>query len=130
MCQAGHPRPRGLVVAAAVTALLFSSLLLPSATAAVPLAPPAGKSKEKIPAVRWDEQRPGCTFSHSDDGKFRYGMWYEDVGITLAVDSQELEKVHRRHEPFFGVLLDVRYRGPGSLDLATDNISLKFVKHF
>jgi len=57
-------------------------------------------------------------------------MWVEDVGITLAVDSQEVEKVHRRHEPFFGVLLDVRYRGQGSLDLAVDNISLEFVKHF
>src|SRR5260370_40871603 len=57
-------------------------------------------------------------------------MWYEDVGITLSVDSQEVEKVHRRHEPFFGVLLNVRYRGPGSVDFATDNISLEFVKHF
>ena len=31
---------------------------------------------------------------------------------------------------FSASLLDVRYRGPGSLDLATDNISLEFVKHF
>ena len=46
-----------------------------------------------------------------------YGMWYEDVGVTLAVDPQEVEKVHRRHEPFFAVLLDVRYRGQGSLDV-------------
>jgi hypothetical protein len=130
MCQAGHPRPRGLVVAAAVTALLFSSLLLPSATAAVALAPPAGKSKEKIPAVRWDEQRPGCTFSHSDDGHFHYGLWYEDVGIIMTVDAQELEKVRHRPEPFFSVMLEVHYRGQGSLDLATENISLEFVKHF
>jgi len=130
MCQAGHPRPRGLVVAAAVTALLFSSLLLPSATAAVPLAPPAGKSKENIPAVRWDEQRPGCTFSHSDDGHFHYGLWYEDVGIIMTVDAQELEKVRHRPEPFFSVMLEVHYRGQGSLDLATENISLEFVKHF
>ena len=48
----------------------------------------------------------------------------------MTVDSQELEKVHRRHEPFFAVLLDVRYRGPGALDLDVDNISLEFVKHF
>ena len=115
-------------------ALVVSSLLSPDVGRAVPRAGPGAfprdKDKGKIPAVRWDEQRPGCTFSRGDDGKFRYGMWYEDVGITLAVDSQELEKVHRRHEPFFGVLLDVRYRGPGSLDLATDNISIEFLKHF
>ena len=86
--------------------------------------------KAKIPGVTWDESHPGCTFSRSDDGKYRYGMWYEDVGVTLAVDSQEVEKVHRRHEPFFAVLLNVRYRGQGSLDVTTDNISLEFVKHF
>src|SRR5437870_2798891 len=90
----------------------------------------APNDKAKIPGVRWDESHPGCTFSRSEDGKYRYGMSYEDVGITLAVDSQELEKVHRRHEPFFAVLLDVRYRGQGSLDFATDNITLEFVKHF
>jgi len=88
------------------------------------------KDKAKIPAVRWDEERPGCTLSRGDDGHYRYGLWYEDVGITVAVDSQELEKVHRRHEPFFGVLLNVRYRGQGALDLGVDHISLEFVKHF
>jgi hypothetical protein len=116
---------RGLVAAP-----LLSLLLL----AAIPgrSAPPhdTNNDKKKIPAVRWDESNPGCTFSRSEDGKYRYGMWYEDVGITLAVDSQEVEKVHRRHEPFFAVLLDVRYRGQRSLDLATNNISLEFVKHF
>ncbi len=74
--------------------------------------------KAKIPGVTWDETRPGCTFSRTDDGKYHYGLWYEDVGVTLAVDSQEVEKVHRRHEPFFAVLLNVRYRGQGSLDFA------------
>jgi hypothetical protein len=86
--------------------------------------------KPQIPAVRWDEEHPGCTFSRSDDGKLRYGMWSGDVGIAVAVDSQELEKVYRRHEPFFSLLLSVRYRGQGTLDLSTENISLEFVKHF
>jgi hypothetical protein len=90
----------------------------------------ARKNKNEIPAVRWDEGSPGCTFSHGDDGKYRYGMWYDDVGIVAAVDAQELQKVHRRHEPFFAVLLDVKYRGQGALDFTTDNISLEFVKHF
>lgn len=108
-----------------VLVLAAASQLLPEAAHG---APP--KNKPKIPAVRWDEEHPGCTFERGDDGKYRYGMSSENVGITVAVDSQELEKVHRRHEPFFGVLLTVRYRGPGSLDLTTDNISLEFVKHF
>jgi hypothetical protein len=86
--------------------------------------------QKKLPAIRWDEQVPGCTFSHGDDGKLNYGLWSGDIGITMAVDSQELEKVHRRHEPFFAVLLTIRYRGAKLLDLGTDKISLEFVKHF
>lgn len=88
------------------------------------------RDKNKVPAVRWDETHPGCTFSRSDDGKYRYSLWSGDVAITVAVDSQELEKVRRRHEPFFGVLLAIRYRGQGSLELSTNNISLEFLKHF
>ncbi len=87
-------------------------------------------NKETIPAVRWNEETPGCTFVRGEDGKYRYGLWSGDVGVTAAVDSQELEKVHRRHEPFFGVLLTVRYRGKSSIDLGVDHISLEFVKHF
>jgi len=124
MHRPSHSNPRVLIVAVTLV-LAAASLLQPDAGHA---GPPG--NKEKIPAVRWDEERPGCTFSRDDDGKYRYGLWSDDAGITLAVDSQELEKVHRRHEPFFGVLLDVRYRGQGSLDFATDNISLEFVKHF
>ena len=124
--------PRGVVVAAVVTTLWLSSLVLPAAARAGPLPPVLlpRKDKEKIPAVRWDEERPGCTFSRSDDGHFHYGLWYEDVGIIMSVDAQELEKVHHRPEPFFSVMLEVHYRGQGSLDLATENISLEFVKHF
>jgi hypothetical protein len=120
MRQRRHWTSCGLILAVAVLCLL---------------SPPVGQAgsrnkKSKIPAVRWDEGRPGCTFSRGDDGRFYYGLWYEDAGITLGVDSQELEKVHRRHEPFFAVLLTVRYRGQASLDLGIENISLEFVKHF
>lgn len=90
----------------------------------------ARASGKKLPAVRWAEQSPGCTFSSGDDGKYRYGLWSGDIGVVMALDSQELEKVHRRHQPFFSVLLTLRYRGRGSLDLATNNISLEFVSHF
>lgn len=89
-----------------------------------------GKEKAQIPTLRWDEQQPGCTFSITQDGKYHYGLWSGDVGVTLAVDAQELAKVRRRHRPIFGVLLTVRYRGPGSLDVSDQSISLEFVKHF
>jgi|SRR5579863_606723 len=88
------------------------------------------KNKTAIPAVRWNEDTPGCMFSRSDDGKFHYGLWSGDAGVTLSVDSQELEKVRRRHERFFSALLEIRYRGAGTLDVTTDHISLEFVKHF
>ena len=90
----------------------------------------SGKDKNRVPAVRWQEGNPGCTFSRDDDGKYRYGLWSEEAGIVMAVDSQELEKVHRRHQPFFAVLLTVRYRGQTSLEVSTENISLQFMKHF
>src|SRR3954465_14800006 len=75
------------------------------------------KGKEKIRAVRWAESNPGCTLSRGDDGKYRYGLWADDAAVVLAVDGQELEKVHRRHEPFFAVLVTVRYLGQTSVDV-------------
>jgi len=89
-----------------------------------------GKEKAQVPTLRWDEQQPGCTFSITPDGKYHYGLWSGDVGVTLAVDAQELAKVRRRHQPIFGVLLTVRYRGRDSLNVSTHNLSLEFVKHF
>ena len=92
-------------------------------------APPAG-SKAPMPTVRWTEGAPGCTFERGDDGKYRYGLWKDDVGVILAVDSQELQKVNFRVEHMVGLLLTIRYRGTGSLDFRTDHISLEFVKHY
>jgi len=128
-----HHTPRGLGLAGLVLAglaLAVAFLLLPDAVRAVPR-----KDKTKIPAVRWDEEHPGCTFSRSDDGHYHYGLWYEDIGITMSVDAQELArsspaKGHREPEKIFSVHLEVHYRGQGSLDLAVENISLEFVKHF
>lgn len=114
--------PDGLII---VMALAIASLLSPDSGLAA-----SHNDKAKIPAVRWDEQRPGCTFSRGDDGRYVYGMSYEDVAITLAVDSQELERVHRRHEPFFAALLIFRYKGQSLLDVDVGHISLEFVKHF
>jgi len=106
-------------------ALLLAVLSSPAIGEAVP-----GKDAAKPPAVRWDETHPGCTFSRTEDGKYRYGLWAGDVGIILAVDSQELEKVHRRHEPFFSVWLSLHYRGKNSLDVSAEKISLELITHF
>lgn len=124
-----HPGPRQRVGVIVFAALAWSGLD-PYVALASPLPASALNDKAKIPAVRWDESAPGCTFSRSDDGKFHYGVWSDDVGVTVAVDSQELEKVHRRHEPFFSVLISVRYRGQSVLEFDSGAVSLEFVKHF
>src|SRR5215469_12592037 len=129
-----HPGSLGLAGIVALAALPWPGLHAAGPEAIQPnirlLYAAPDHEKTKIPAVRWDEATPGCTFSRGDDGKYRYGLWSGDVGVTLAIDSQELEKVHHRHEPFFGVLLSVRYRGPAALEFDSGGISLEFVKHF
>ena len=82
-----------------------------------------------ISILRWEEGRSGCTFSRDDDGKYRYGLWTNDFGIVLAVDSQELEKVRRRKHATFALHLTARYRGHDSLEVAPSKITLEFVKH-
>jgi len=81
-------------------------------------------------ASRWEEGQSGCTFSRDDDGKYRYGFWTGDVGIVVAVDSQELEKARRRAQPLFALQLTIHYRGEDSLDVAPDKIALEFVRHY
>src|SRR5215475_8688354 len=91
---------------------------------------PAAWSKDKLAPLRWAEGQPGCTFSRDDDGKYRYALWTDDYGITLAVDSQELDKVRHRVEPFFSVHISVRYRGDRTLEVGAKRATLEFVKHF
>jgi hypothetical protein len=114
-----HPERRPFTLA-----IIFGGLLCSGAIAF------AGKDRPNPPTVRWDEASPGCTFSHSADGKYHYGLWSGDAGVTLSVDAQEIEKIRRRHEPFFGVLLTVRFRGQGALELDGESATLEFVKHF
>jgi hypothetical protein len=88
------------------------------------------KATSRPPTVRWSEDRPGCTFSRGDDGKYSYGLWSGDVGIVLAVDAREVQIIRHRIEPIFGVMLTIRYRGTGSLDESPGEITLQFMKHF
>lgn len=80
-------------------------------------------------SVSWTEGAPGCTFNRGEDGTYRYGFVDGDLGITVAVDSQELEKTRRRVMRVFAVLLTIRYRGTSPLSVSRKNISLDFVGH-
>jgi hypothetical protein len=123
-------------------ALVPSALGSPVAASPAPPSPlkppPDEKSAKAAPpplAVRWSDDRPGCTFSRGDDGKYRYGLWSGDVGIVLAVDAREVQlaRIHNpnRSDPIFAVLLEIHYRGGGnSLDAGPEQITLQFVKHF
>src|SRR5229473_2569977 len=109
-------------------ALITTATLL----AALPLVSPAGAKEKsaKVPTIRWAEGNAGCTFTRGDDGKYRYALWTDDLGLTLAVDSQELEKSRRRHQRLFGVILTTRYRGSGTLYVNPEKVTLEFVNHF
>ena len=94
---------------------------------------PSGENKKNKVGpivVRWDESQPGCTFTRSDDGKYRYGLWSGDLGIVLAVDAREVQIIRHRIEPIFGVLMTIRYRGTGGVDVDPGGMTLQFMKHF
>ena len=94
-------------------------------------AAPAGNDKGAGPSnIRWAEGKPGCTFKRGEDGKYRYGLWSDDVGITLAVDSRELQRSRRRLHPFVAFQLTFHYKGPEVLEVRNDNLTLEFVTHF
>jgi hypothetical protein len=87
------------------------------------------KDKAPVPTLRWAEGNRGCTFVRGEDGKYRYGLWADDLGITLVVDSQELQRTRRRLDPFIGLVLSFRYRGTGQQEIGADHISLEFATH-
>jgi hypothetical protein len=89
----------------------------------------AGKKKSALPVIRWSESGPGCTFDRGPDGMYRWGVWTSDLGITLAVDSQELEKAKKRIQQPMLVRLAFKYRGTKSVDITSNNMSLEFVRH-
>src|SRR5882724_11321368 len=91
---------------------------------------PGGKDKKSSAStIRWAEGKPGCTFTRDEDGKYRYGLQSDDVGITLAVDSQELQRSRRHFGRFIGAVLSFRYMGPNQLNVRNNNIKLEFVSH-
>ncbi|HXY15873.1 MAG TPA: hypothetical protein VEI26_15345 [Terriglobales bacterium] len=80
--------------------------------------------------LRWAEGRAGCTFSADEDGKYRYGLWTDDLGIVVAVDADEVRQARLRVESLFAIYLSLRYRGKESLPMNPADISLEFVNHY
>jgi len=111
--------------------LLFLALFVGSAALWLLTTGPVAfaKKKQGPPITRWAEGNPGCTFSRDDDGRYRYGIWADDVGVTVAVDSQELQHLRERLMPIFGVLVTAKYRGTSSLMLRIDQATLEFTSH-
>jgi len=70
-------RPRQFLT---LVALLAANIFCSSASAR----PLKTNDKPGSPTVRWSETQPGCTFSTSEDGKYRYGLWSGDVGINFS----------------------------------------------
>ena len=124
----------GVVYCWTVLSFISSSSLLAWSDLASPVkSSPVGTNHNnaaQATTVRWNEEQPGCTFSRGDDGKYRYGLWSEDVGVVLAVDAREVQVTRHRIEPIFTVLLEIHYRGADSLDSSPAGITLQFMKHF
>src|SRR5437868_14669310 len=92
--------------------------------------PAFAKKEHPAPTLRWAEGQPGCTFSRDKDGKYRYALWTDDYGIILAVDSQELQLLHKRVQPYFAVHLTLLHRGKAKLTNEPQTATPEFVKHF
>lgn len=90
----------------------------------------AASHESTTSTLRWDEGRPGCTFSADEDGKYRYGLWTDDLGVIMAIDADEVRKTSLRVEPLLAVFLTVRYRGIDSVVVYPRKISLEFVQHY
>jgi hypothetical protein len=128
-----YPGARRMGDFAAHRFVVLANLLVTALVCSLIFAVPAeGKDKAKSgpPTVRWSEDQPGCTFSTTEDGKYRYGLWSGDIVLILSVDAREVQIIRHRIEPIFGVQLTIRYRGAAALDVTPGEITLQFMKHF
>jgi hypothetical protein len=90
--------------------------------------PRAVAEKQKLPAVRWTANAPGCELTRDDDGHYRWRMVGDDLDMTLVVDAQELAKSRRRFYHVFGVYLSVTYTGHSKFEFPAD-LRLTFLGH-
>ena len=89
-----------------------------------------GANPQPAPTLRWVQGAPNCTLRFSDDGRTYYGVSSTDFEMTLAVDTQELEKVQHRTPLMIGVLVSFDYKGNEPLPLMVSRSTLEFTKHF
>ncbi len=80
--------------------------------------------------VRWKVNQPDCEFSRNPDGTYRYALATGGLTITMAVDSQELDRVRQRVEPVIAIFISVKYSGSGVRRVDPNEITLEFVDHF
>lgn len=113
-----------------VSQIFSTGALLAVSFTSVPNAYSRRSNASDIPVVRWQAGDSASTFSVTDNGKYRYSLKNGDVEISVAIDSQELEKARHRPLPIFGLLVHVHYSGEKSLDLSPEHISLEFVRHY
>ncbi len=93
-------------------------------------APPlCAKDKTPVPTVTWAMDKPGSSFSRGEDGKYRYILQADNLEITLAVDSREVQEIRRRPVPVLGVFATFRYRGQESVGLRLDKLTVEFLLH-
>jgi hypothetical protein len=89
----------------------------------------SAKDKASLPTVVWGANKPGCSFSRGEDGKYRYVLTAGDLEITIAVDSREVQVIRRRPVPVLGVFAMFHYRGQQSLNVGPDKLTLEFLQH-
>jgi hypothetical protein len=81
-----------------------------------------------LPAVRWTENAPGCTFERGDDGRYRWTIAGKDLTVTLLVDSQELTKSRRRFYHLLGMYVSAKYTGSEKFEFPAD-VRIDFLRH-
>jgi hypothetical protein len=107
-----------------------SFLIVLFTVTAVGAAPAAMGQAAASPTIHWVQGQPGSTFTRGEDGKYRYGLWSGDLGITVAVDSRELQRARHRLHPFIAILLTYQYKGTKGMEVRNDNLTLEFVNHY
>jgi hypothetical protein len=92
-----------------------------------PLTP--AKDKASLPTTTWAADKPGCSFSRGDDGKYRYDLKTGDLEITIAADSREVQEIRRRPVPVLGLFATIHYSGKQSIDVNPTKLTLEFLLH-
>lgn len=83
---------------------------------------------KQLPAVRWTENAPGCTFERGDDGRYRWTIAEKDLAVTILVDSQELTKSRRRFYHLLGMYVSAKYTGTEKFEFPAD-VRIDFLRH-